>query len=172
MRGKLIGVSTRRERTRDHGSLFPGVHPALMTLVHDIDVAQWITGARAARVTAVERRLEGDAFPSLVWAHVEASDDSVWSLQTTWVLPDGEALYDRLEVFGSTGAVTIELDGDYAAPALDAELAHFCACLQAGTEPELITLTEAAHGIEIAEAIMRSTRDGGVPVELESGAGR
>lgn len=168
--GKLIGISTTRERTRDHGAMFPDVHPALMTLIHDIDVALWIVRSRAIQVTAVQRTLGDDNFPSLVWAHVEAADGSVWSLQTTWVLPKGEALGDRLGVFGSAGAIAVDLTGDYVGPALDAEIAHFCGCLRACRDPEVITLREATHGIEIAEAIMQSAAAGGVTIKLESDA--
>ena len=51
--------------------------------------------------------------------------------------------------------------------AIDAEIAHFCACLRGTAEPS-VTLAEAAHGVRIAEAIIASAAAGGTPVDVSS----
>src|SRR5262249_57619177 len=78
--GRLLAIHSNRDRSRDHLQLYPDVHPALMTLIHDIDLALWISGSPALRVSAYQR---GDAVPTLVWAHAEAADRSLWSLRTS-----------------------------------------------------------------------------------------
>jgi predicted dehydrogenase len=186
--GELLGLAACRDRSRAHARAYADVHPALMTTIHDIDLALWITGARALRVSAHERgRGVGgdDGPPLLVWAQVEASDGSVWSLRVSWLLPRAAPPGDRLEVYGSEGAAVLELaptvtvlgagaDGaervepvDHeltpeALPgAIDAEVAHFCACVRAGVPSDVVTLAEAAHGVAIAEALATSAAAGG-----------
>ena len=169
--GGLLAVSSSRDRPRSHSALYP-IHPAFMTMVHDIDLALWISGSRAVRVIADERGVDDSGQPHLVWAQIEAADGSVWSLRTSWVLPDTARLADRLEVYGTDGAIALEFNDDELTPetqagALDAEIEHFCACIRGDVASSVITLAEAACGIRIAEAIIASARQGGVPVDLE-----
>ncbi len=182
--GRLLGISAVRNRGRGHARLFPDVHPALMTMVHDIDLAIWLSGARAVRVSAQARGRFEDGRPGLLFATVEASDGSVWSLRANWLVSDEASPVDRLEVYGDRGAVFLDLEPTVtvlgaaienvdheltpeAHPgALDAEIAYFCSCLRDGLEPVAVTLAEAAHGIRLAEAIVESSDAGGQPVEL------
>ena len=162
--GRLLGIHSSRDRTRDHLQLYPDIHPALMTLIHDIDLALWISGARALRASAYERG--GDGAPALVWGHVEADDGSLWSLGTSWLLAGHAAVADRLEVYGSDGAVTLDLHPDAHADALDAEISHFCSCIQRRTASDIVTLAEAADGVRIAEAIISSAAAGGTQFDV------
>jgi len=184
--GRLLGIHSRRDRSRDHMQLFPDIHPALMTLIHDIDLALWISGAQALRVSAYQRGGEGDGAPALLWAHVEADDGSLWSLRTSWLLPLHTSLADRLEVYGSDGAVVLdlqptvsvfgssteavdhELTPDAHAGAIDAEISHFCSCIRRGTASDIVTLAEAAHGVRIAEAIISSAAAGGTQLDVSA----
>jgi predicted dehydrogenase len=163
--GEVLGISTVRDRTRDHEQRFPDLHPALMTTIHDIDLALWLSGSRAVRVSALERGGRVGGPPLLVWAQVEAADGGVWSLRESWLLPDAAPTADRLEVYGTEGVIALDLTGagDASADAIDAEIAHFCACLLTGAEPS-VTLADAAHGVRIAEAIIASAAAGGAPI--------
>ncbi len=161
--GRLLAIHSSRDRGRDHLELYPDVHPALMTLIHDIDLALWISGAPALKVTAHER---GDGAPALVWAHVEAGDGSLWSLRTSWLLPADASVADRVEVYGSDGAEVVELTPDSYDAALDAEIAHFCTCIRKAEASRVVTLAEAAHGIRVAEAVIVSADHGGSPVDV------
>jgi predicted dehydrogenase len=161
--GRLLAINSNRDRSRDHLQLYADVHPALMTLIHDVDLAFWISGSPALRVSAYQR---GEAAPALIWAHAEAADGSLWSLRTSWLLPAHASLGDRLEVYGSDGAEVLDLTPDAHAAALDAEIAHFCSCIRRGAASDVVTLTEAAHGIRIAEAIISSAAAGGIQVDV------
>ena len=176
--GELLGIAARRERGSDHERRFPGVHPALMTMVHDIDLAVWLSGARAVRVSAHGRRPRSggapaaddgrEAPPLLAWATVEADDGSVWSLRASWLLPDGASIVDRIEVFTAQGVDAAEGDGspDALEAAIQAELAHFCRCVRDRRASDVVTLDDAVHGIAIAEAVIASAAAGGAGVEL------
>src|SRR2546428_819347 len=172
--GRLLGISARRDRSRSHARLYPDIHPALMTAIHDIDLALWVTGSRAVRASAHGRGGQDGGPPLLVWAQVEAADGSVWSLRTSWLLPDSAPLSDRFEGYGTGGAgvldlqpaVTVfgstveavdhELTPETHAGAIDGEVSHFCACIRSGSPPATVTLAEAAHHGPIAGAIRAS----------------
>jgi predicted dehydrogenase len=182
--GRVLALSTVRDRGRDHETLFPDVHPALMTTIHDIDVALWVTGSRAVRVSAHGRGGEAANRPQLLWARIEAADGSIWALHVSWLLSDDAPNGDRLEVYGSGGVAKLtleprlavftsgsewvdhELTPDAHPGALDAEIESFCERIRAPALPPVVTLDEARHGIEIAEAIVASAARGGAPVEL------
>jgi predicted dehydrogenase len=182
--GQVIALATRRDRGRGHAQLFSDVHPAMMTLIHDIDMALWITGATASRVVGWERAGLAAHQPVVVWAHVEASDGSLWSLRTNWLLPDDVVPVDALEVVGTDGVLSLDLrpdlivasgrgrgegqDGvsEVTAAALEAEIAHFCDCVRMGAASSVVTLAEAREGIRVAEAIVTSARAGGLPIDL------
>jgi predicted dehydrogenase len=161
--GRILAIHSSRDRGRDHLQRYPDVHPALMTLIHDIDLAFWISGAPALTVSAHER---GDGAPALVWAHVEAGDGSLWSLRTSWLLPDDASVEDRVEVYGAEGAEVLQLTADIYDAALDAEIAHFCTCVGKGEASSVVTLTDAAHGIRVGEAVIASAAAGGIRVDV------
>lgn len=181
--GRVLALATVRDRGRDHETLFADVHPALMTTIHDIDVALWVTGARAVRVSAVGRGGTAQR-PQLLWARIEADDGSVWSLHVSWLLSGDGPGGDRLEVYGDEGVAKLtlesgvalftdrarwldhELTPDSHPGALDAEIESFCEHIRLRTLPPVVTLDEARHGIEIAEAIVASAANGCAPVEL------
>ncbi len=183
--GPLVAISSSRDRSRHHSVLYPGIHPALMTTVHDIDLALWISGSRALEVVARERAANHGHESRLVWAQIAAADGSVWSLRTSWLLPDAASLSDRLEIYGEDGAIVLDakptvvllgastetIDHELAPEthpgALDAQIAHFCACIRAGVPSEVVSLADAARGIRIAEAIIASAAGEGRPVRLE-----
>jgi predicted dehydrogenase len=116
-------------------------------------------------VTAHER---GNGAPALVWGHIEAGDGSLWSLRTSWLLPGDASIADCVEVYGSLGAEQIKLTADDYDAALDAEIAHFCACVRKRETSSVVTLTDAAHGIRVAEALIASAAAGGSQIEIPS----
>jgi predicted dehydrogenase len=61
--GEVIYVNSRRYRDDTHAVRYPDTDPVLMTLIHDIDVAQWITGSDFHSVAA--RRSKGVGFRSM-----------------------------------------------------------------------------------------------------------
>lgn len=184
--GQVIALAARRDRGRAHAQLFPDVHPALMTLIHDIDVALWLTGAPATRVVGWEHCGPSGEAPVLVWAHVEAGDGSLWSLRTNWLLPDDALPVDALEVVGSQGVISLDLRpdlvvatsrstaehhdwmSDVSLAALEAEIAHFCDCVRKGEMSPIVTLAEAREGVRVARAITESAKAGAVPIDLRA----
>jgi predicted dehydrogenase len=178
--GTVRALSFRRHRTLDHDRLFPDVHPAFMTMIHDLDLALWLTEATPAAVTARQVEAPGRAQPLAVWAEVETEEGPVFSFQVSWSLATG-ALPDALEVVGDAGLLSLGLaprltdfgtgaDGTGAGPvddaltpagghgALQEEIRTFVDGVRFGTVPTAVTLGEALDGIDLAERIMTEAR--------------
>ncbi|WP_144794153.1 Gfo/Idh/MocA family protein [Microbacterium paludicola] len=171
--GAPRALSFRRHRAADHDTLFPDVHPVLMTMVHDIDLALWLTGATARTVSARQVEAPGRNQPLAVWAEVETTDGASLSFQVSWSLPTG-SLPDALEVIGDAGALSLSLsprlhDFDAATPAVDdtltpdtahgalrEEIRTFVDAVRFRTPPAAVTLDDALNGLALAERIIRS----------------
>lgn len=181
--GRILALHAERHRDRGHEDRYWHTHPVFMTMVHDIDLALWLTRADPVRAVAYERRASDGPQPSVLHALVETVDGGHWSLSTSWLLPEGRALPDRFEVFGSEGVATVApglsvsidsrsargmeaLTPDALESALDAEVRHFCDCVRAGSESSVVTLADAARGVRLAEAIVGSAQRCGVAVEV------
>lgn len=167
--GEPVSFAFRRYRALDHDRRFPDVHPAYMTAIHDIDLAIWLSGQRFSELSATATRVEGAAQPGSVMAHARGDRGAVASFAVSWLLPDGHA-EDALEVFGTEGMLALdhrytlrERSGageastefpDYDLDsALQEEVDHFIACVARGQASSVITLEEALHGLELAEAM-------------------
>jgi len=185
--GTVVGVSARRDRTRAIHERYRHVHPALLTCVHDIDLALWVTGSRVTRVRAVEHRAPGDPQPDIVWAHAQLRSGAIASFATAYLHPSDVAVpaSDRFEVYGTDGVAVVDLTvptltvhaGPTTAPdwliglgdgtgAVLEEVRHFTDRLAGRTSTEVVTVEDALHGIRVADAIVRAAATGG-EVEVE-----
>lgn len=166
--GHVLAIAARRDRSRAHSDRYADVHPALLTAVHDIDLALWVTAQRPVRVRALEQRLPGLSQPSIVSVHVETEDGPYWSLSTAF-LHACEVVSDRFEVYGTNGVAAVEPRGsEWLEDALVAQLEHFERCVRAHRPSALVPPREALTGLRIAHAIVGSAREGGEPMLLEA----
>ncbi len=168
--GPLLWLGARRHRDDDHALRYPDIDPVFMTMIHDIDLALWITGAGVSQVRALRR--PAGAQRALTTLLAEGEGGVVWQLATAWTFP-GKAPPDRLEVIGERGSVELEVGTGIRqrgavsreiAPepedALRAELAYFVDCIRSGRRPQRVTLAEALAGLAAAEAALRSLATG------------
>ena len=169
--GAVRAISLRRHRTLDHDSLFPDLHPVLMTMIHDIDLALWMTGSSPLRVTARQIESPARSQPLAIWAEVETTDHIALSFQVSWSLAGG-SLPDALEIVGDNGALALALSSrvhDFSAGgalvddaltpdashgALREEVRAFVDGVRFGEVPKVATLEEALAGIDLAEQII------------------
>ncbi|MEV0714304.1 Gfo/Idh/MocA family oxidoreductase [Asanoa sp. NPDC050611] len=176
--GRVVGISACRDRASWHLDRYPDTHPALLTAVHDIDLALWVGGTRAATVVAHAPRA------GLVFAQVTAADGAVWSIRTSWLLPGDAAPSDEFAVHGTAGVATVRVGATgttltapspehevaafpvSSAPGLAEEIAHFVTLLRTRRPSDVVSLTEAAHVVRVAAAIVESAAEGGRPVVI------
>lgn len=190
--GEIVGIAARRDRSRLVADHYAHVHPAFLTAVHDIDLVLWLTGARADRVRALERRSVVDRGPDLIWAQIELDSGVLASVATTYLHPAAGPMQnsDRFEVYGTAGVANVDLSiplmtvqgsstesPDWLIGPADGsgsfgdEIAHFLACVRDGTPSDVVSVDDAVEGIRIADAMVRSASAGGREISLTTEPG-
>jgi predicted dehydrogenase len=162
------------ERLDLHGS----EHPALVAMVHDLDLVRAFVTAELRDVTSVQRWTDDSRpHPQIVLAHLTFADGTVASVENYWTLPHSRQYIDaRLEVTTdrSIGHVTvpasglrvvhsggedlpdIELEATVAGlpvGALATQLRHFAACVRAGHRSPVVNVDDALWAVRVAARI-------------------
>ncbi|WP_119391338.1 Gfo/Idh/MocA family protein [Taklimakanibacter lacteus] len=174
--GRVLSFASRRYRDDSHALRYTDIDPIMMTMIHDIDLALWMTGAFVSEVLA--RRSPADRqHRSHTLMTAGGRNGASWSLTTAWTFP-GEALPpDRIEIVGEQGGIdfetatyirqygtsprSIDLAGQEDV-SLIAEDSCFVDCIRKGKRPGIVTSGDAYAGLQIAEAAMASLREGGI----------
>jgi predicted dehydrogenase len=167
--GKVTYVNSRRYRDDSHALRYPNDDPILMTLIHDIDLAQWVTRSQFRSVLA--RRSEGQGFRSMTALSATTATGIICDLRTAWTFTAGDLPADRWEVVGEAGSVEL-LAGQalhvYAEgrrmddlptaedDPLRNEQDHFLACVRDRSRAPALDLSEAIAGLKLAAAAIES----------------
>jgi predicted dehydrogenase len=173
--GPILSVTARRHRDDSHAARYPD-DPVLMTMIHDIDLALWITGAGVRDVLAARHPAGLSRSETLVLAR--GARGAVWRLSTAWTFPIASCPPDRIEVMGERGSVELEvgrairsycsspqhidIGGAEADQPLATELSYFVACIRNGVKPKVVTSTDAVAGLRVTDAVLASLRTGGM----------
>ncbi len=172
--GPILSVTARRHRDDSHAVRYTE-DPVLMTMIHDIDLALWISGASPQTVLAY-RRPSGTS-RSITLATMSKDAGPVWQLETAWTFPTKASPPDRIEVIGERGSVELQADGILNLygdkvrlinvptdldEALRNEHAYFVACIRSHTKPTVVTLADAVAGLAVADAVRGSLATAGV----------
>ncbi|MEU5552085.1 MULTISPECIES: Gfo/Idh/MocA family protein [unclassified Micromonospora] len=187
--GQVLAVSSRRDRPRALSRLFPDEHPALLTAVHDVDLAIWYAQSPVVEVRATARTRPGPASPVLVWAELRHANDVVSSIRNSYLLPDTTPNHtsDLVEVYGTDGVAHVDLghptllvqaerteapdwllspaDGG---GALAAELRHFVGQVTGTESSAVVPLADGLHVVQVATAMADSAAAGGEPRRISS----
>jgi predicted dehydrogenase len=171
--GEVLYVNARRYRDESHAVRYSKDDPILMTMIHDIDLAQWITGSSFLSVLA--HRSAG-GFRSMTAASAVTTTGVICDLRTAWTFAGADAPPDRLEVVGDRGGVELTAgrsleayaDGrrvdndpcDGADDPLKYEQDHFLACVRDRTLKPALDLDDALAGLKLADAALESLRAG------------
>jgi predicted dehydrogenase len=171
--GEVIYVNSRRYRDDSHAVRYPNDDPVLMTLIHDIDITQWVTGSDFHSVVA--RRSEGVGYRSMTAVSATTATGMICDLRTAWTFTNGEAPPDRVEVVGDRGSVELTVgagldvyaDGrrtSYSAAGADDPLRneqdHFLACVRDRSAAPALTLLQALVGLKLADGAIESLQRG------------
>ena len=185
--GTIVGVASRRDRTRTVAERYTHIHPAMLTLVHDIDLVLWITGSHVRRVRALQSKRPAQPQPDLVWSQLELENGVVATVSTAALHPAAGnlATADRIDVYGTAGVASVDLTDSLLAVhvqppappdwlfeppdgsgAFGTEIAHFCDRLRRGLPSEVVSAADAVAGLQVADAIIRSAADDGAVIEI------
>jgi len=177
--GRLIAIVARRNRTQELFEEYQRTHPALETMIHDIDVALWFVGERPDRIHAWARNVGGKQHPNVLTAVLEFPSGVLATLHSSWTLVErgGLAIDDGLDVVGTDLTMRLDFskpalvgwgrDGFHAPDlqyepilmgqgvgALREELAYFVSCIQRGERPTRVLPQDGLAAVEVAHAII------------------
>lgn len=181
-------VSMYMKRAREHKlfATYSRTHTVYELMIHDIDLAIWYAQSRVKTVRAYGRSLSGSEAPEVLWACLEFENGIVAFLHSNWMTPDraGIAIADQIEVIGSGGTAFFDTSNSglqlwngegrttpdtnihiktlhkQTAGSLREMLMYLCGCLGKGEAPDYVSFEDAIHGVEIADAIVKSAADG------------
>jgi predicted dehydrogenase len=171
--GEVIYVNSRRYRDDSHAVRYPDDDPVLMTLIHDIDIAQWVTGSDFHSIAA--RRSEGVGYRSMTAVSATSASGVICDLRTAWTFADGDLPPDRVEVVGNRGSIELTVGAGLDVYAegrrthypgaseddpLRNEQDHFFACARDRSQAPRLTLSQALVGLKLADAAIESLRRG------------
>jgi predicted dehydrogenase len=179
--GAIVSITARRNRPKELAKTYLRTHGILQASIHDIDLMLWYTRDRVKRVRAVARNTANYANPDATWALLEFERGAVAYVENLWLNPDkgGIGTNDALQVTGTRGIANIDFvnaglsvwrETGYVAPdisheprvrgeifgALKEELAYFARCVLEKRLPDVVSLDDARHGLQVALAIIES----------------
>ena len=171
--GEVIYVNSRRYRDDSHAIRYGDTDPVLMTLIHDVDLAQWVTRSDFRSVLA--QRSGGSGYRSMTTACATTATGVACHLRTAWTFRDGDLPKDRWEVVGDHGSVELVVGESLqlyregrrtnlplveADDSLRNEQDHFLACVRDRSRKPAVDLLQAFAGLKLADAAKESLRAG------------
>lgn len=179
--GDIVSIAARRNRPKFLAKTYLRTSGILEASIHDIDILLWYIGARVKRVRAVERNTNNYPNADATWAILEFENGAVATLENLWLNPDngGIGTNDAMQVTGTRAIANIDFvnaglaywrESGYVAPdisheprvrgemfgALKEELAYWTRCVLEKRAPDVVSLDDALHGLEVALAIIES----------------
>jgi predicted dehydrogenase len=165
--GQVRYVNSRRYRDDSHAVRYADADPILTTLIHDIDIAQWI--ARSDFHSVLARR-SGEGYRSLT---AISATGVVCDLRTAWTFPGADLPPDCLEAVGDRGSVELTVGKSLriyaegrcsrhmlaeADDPLCNEQDHFLAYVRDRSRARVLDLPQALAGLKLADAAIESLR--------------
>lgn len=179
--GDIVAITARRNRPKFLAKTYLRTSGILEASIHDLDILLWYIGARVRRVRAVERNTNHYPNSDATWALLEFENGAVATLENLWLNPDngGIGTNDAMQVTGTRAIANIDFvnaglsywrESGYVAPdisheprvrgemfgALKEELAYFTRCVLENRAPDVVSLDDALHGLEVALAIVEA----------------
>ncbi|MFC3771491.1 Gfo/Idh/MocA family protein [Paenibacillus sp. GCM10012303] len=185
--GRPVSMYMKRAREQHLFATYSRTHTVYELMIHDIDLAVWYAQSRVRTVRAYGRSPSGSETPEVLWACLEFENGILAFLHSNWMTPDraGIAIADQIEVIGSGGTASFETSNSglqlwnetgrttpdtnihiktlhkQTAGSLREQLLYLCDCLGRGEAPDYVSFEDAIHGVEIADAIVKSAAGGG-----------
>jgi predicted dehydrogenase len=179
---RVLAVRAIRVVPAERLDLHGAEHPALVAMVHDLDLVRAFVAADLEEVTSVQRWTSPDRpHPQIVMAHLRFADGTVASVENHWSLPHARQYIDaRMEVttehetahlsLPSNALRIVTADGDVVPDtdlealvagvpvgALATQLRHFAQCITTGQPSSVVTVQDATWSVRVAATIAAQT---------------
>jgi len=183
--GKPVSIYMKRSRENGLFATYQRTHTVYELMIHDLDQAIWYAGSKVKKVYATGRSVTGSSTPEILWAQLQFESGAVAVLHSNWMTPDaaGIAINDYTEVTGDKGTVHFDtsLSGvqvwtsegrsttdvtihhrqnGRVIGCLAEQLNYVGQCILYGRNPDWISFEDALHGVEVADAIVKSSAEG------------
>jgi len=183
--GKPVSIFMKRSRENGLFATYQRTHTVYELMIHDLDQAIWYAGSRVEKVYAAGRSVSGAQTPEILWAQLQFANGAVAVLHSNWMTPDaaGIAINDYTEVitekgiihfdtslagvqvWTGTGRTTTDVSIHHRQNgriigALVEQLSYVSQCILQDRNPDFISFEDALHGIEVADAIVKSAATG------------
>lgn len=170
-----VVIRLRRDRSAALLDIYPGEHPALLTGIHDIDLAMWLANSPVVEVTAVDKEIDGRPMSfQATLTHANGSR-SVVSGAYTFPVTEADRVSDEIVIRGHDGETLADYryesdgsasDSDAPDPSLLAEIEHFIDLVSGVFATPVVTLDDAAISLAVVEAIIQSSELKGSTVQV------
>lgn len=176
-------LSFRNRRTRHEKAVYGRVHPAFAMLCHEIELSNAFAGAAFRRVSALETRYSEGAVDGMMIL-IEYENGVTSCVEGGWHLPGQMAApeNDFVSIVSDRGVDEMHLphtghyrftEGGLEIPntyyghsvygveygPLRAALDYFLRCVQTQCAPEISTIRDGYHAVELVEAALLSARE-------------
>lgn len=172
----VVNLNLRRDRSEALLDIYPGEHPALLTGIHDIDLAVWFTNSPIASVQA-ERAISGAQHAGFS-AQAKHANGSASTISGHYCFPrqSVDATSDEIRIEGANGETLAHIAADSQPdatmaspnPVLVKEIEHFLDLFTSVADTPLVTPSDAVHCLAVVEAIIHSSESGGRTVEVRA----
>jgi len=184
--GKPVSIYMKRSRENGLFATYQRTHTVYELMIHDLDQAIWYAGgSKVKKAYATGLSVTGSKTPEVLWAQLHFESGAVAVLHSNWMTPDaaGIAINDYTEVIGETGTVHFDTNpagvqvwtssgrsttdvsihhrqNGRVIGCLAEQLNYVGQCIVYGRNPDWISFEDALHGVEVADAIVRSATEG------------
>ena len=157
-------LTLRRDRSEALLSLHPGVHPALLTGIHDIDLAVWFTNSKAVLVSAKHNVVNGVCVN--FEAEIRHANESWAIISGAYNLPKQRlnSVSDEIKIINSENQVVAKFVdhslGHNTEPEINQNLVnevdHFLDVILGFTDKSRVAPSDAVHCAAVVETIIKS----------------
>lgn len=183
--GKIHSIHAKRNLPINLRSIYTRVHPAQMTLPHDIDAVLWFLNSQPTKVYTVDRSTLGNGEVDLVWSLIQFENEAVVCLESSWLLPEREGITPdaTMEIIAEKGNIQMtfpsndivfsnemgqermdtslwpEVNGKMGGAIVE-ELEHFIQCVMKEEQSTIIPPEAATESVRLTQAILDSAQAG------------
>lgn len=175
---RVLAIRALRRVPTARLDLHGGEHPALVAMVHDLDLVQAIVPGRLEHVSAVQTWTDPSRpHPQIVMAHLRFDNGTLVSIENHWTLPhERQYIEARLEVTTDHGIFDLQTpatslrivngDGDFLPDveldatvdgmpvgALATQMRHFADCVRHRRPSRVVSVEDALWSVEVASRI-------------------
>lgn len=112
--GNIHSIFAKRNSPRHVRDFYNGIHPVMMTMIHDLDLILWYVDSPVTKVYALQKSTQNNKQIDHVLAILQFANGATACLQTSWLLPEREGIVPEssMEILTESGRFIINSPSD------------------------------------------------------------